>query len=189
MVCKQVRKVSIGLKLRDTAWGGGNQAMRALAEYLAAQDVDVVFDLDASDIDVILLVEPNSQSESTSFTHVEILRYLLFTNPVPSWFTESTTRAKRGMSRALVVNLKHPSHCFARHLLVQSVRATAALLESLTTKGWQAALARALGVILTVPRLPTIWSHRSKCRLGGMVWIRPRARGSSPHASAEGDPS
>jgi len=95
----------------------------------------------------------------------------------------------RAISRNLVVDLKHPSYCFARHLVVQSVRATAVLLESLTTMDWRAALARALGVSLTVPRLLTIWSHRRRCRLGGTVWIRPRARGWSSHASAEGGSS
>lgn len=73
-------KISIGYRLRRTPWGGGNSAMLALADELSARGHQVCFDLNPPDLDVILLVEPDSQSESTSFTHVQILRYLLFTN-------------------------------------------------------------------------------------------------------------
>ncbi len=73
-------KISIGCRLRGTPWGGVNSAMLALADELSARGHQVCFDLDPPDLDVILMVEPSSQSESASFTHVEILRYLLFTN-------------------------------------------------------------------------------------------------------------
>ena len=73
-------KISIGYRLRQNPWGGVNSAMLALADELSARGHEVCFDLNPSDLDVILMVEPSSQSESTSFTHVEILRYLLLTN-------------------------------------------------------------------------------------------------------------
>ena len=95
----------------------------------------------------------------------------------------------RAISRNLVIDLKHPSYFFTRHLVVQSIRVTAALLESLTTMDWQAVLAHALGMTLTVPRLLTIWRHRGRCRLGGTVWIRPHAGARSSHPSVEGSSS
>jgi hypothetical protein len=73
-------KVSLGMKLRSGPWGGGNQFLHALARYLRDKDVQVSFDLEATDLDIILLFDPRPQSLSASYQHREIVNYLLRRN-------------------------------------------------------------------------------------------------------------
>ena len=74
-------KVSIGYRLQDGPWGGGNQFGRALADALAARGDQVRFDLRDGDIDVILLTDPRVRSPSTAFGAGAIARYLALRNP------------------------------------------------------------------------------------------------------------
>ncbi|MBF0128256.1 MAG: hypothetical protein HQM02_13725 [Magnetococcales bacterium] len=74
-------KVSIGMRLQPGAWGGGNRFGKALADFLEARGHQVVFDLTARDIDIILLAEPDRKLKISAFDHGDILRYLLFRNP------------------------------------------------------------------------------------------------------------
>ncbi len=74
-------KVSIGFKLQSGPWGGGNLFGKALHKYLQDRDVEVMFDLQDSDLDIILLTEPRPTSQSSAFTDKDILRYLRFQNP------------------------------------------------------------------------------------------------------------
>lgn len=69
-------KISLGINLQPGPWGGGNQAMRALAERLSAKGAEVSFDLTAPDLDIILLVDPRSNSLSASYADREIFAYL-----------------------------------------------------------------------------------------------------------------
>lgn len=72
--------VSLGMKLQSGPWGGGNQFGHMLANYLRHKDVDVSFDLKASDLDLILLVEPDARLSISAYTHQDILKYLLLRN-------------------------------------------------------------------------------------------------------------
>jgi len=69
-------KVSIGIQLRAGPWGGGNQAMSALAAFLRDRGAEVVFDLSDPDLDIILMVDPRSRSASAAYADREIFRYL-----------------------------------------------------------------------------------------------------------------
>ncbi|MBF0195284.1 MAG: glycosyltransferase, partial [Magnetococcales bacterium] len=73
-------KVSIGMNLQPGAWGGGNQFGKALCSYLQARDVQVCFDLNDSELDIILLAEPNSRLKISAYGHKDILRYLAMKN-------------------------------------------------------------------------------------------------------------
>ncbi|MBF0358783.1 MAG: hypothetical protein HQL70_09255 [Magnetococcales bacterium] len=73
-------KVSIGMNLQPGAWGGGNQFGKALTQYLQDQGVTVCYDLIDRDIDIILLVEPNTRLKISAYGPKEILRYLLQKN-------------------------------------------------------------------------------------------------------------
>lgn len=74
-------KLAIGFRIQDGPWGGGNRFVQSLAQ--AARDAgwEVVFHLDESDVDVILLMDPRSRSPNISFSAGAILRYLIFRNP------------------------------------------------------------------------------------------------------------
>lgn len=73
-------KISLGLNLQTGPWGGGNQFGCALANYLRHKSVDVSFDLKASDLDLILLIEPDVKLSISAYSHQDILKYLLFRN-------------------------------------------------------------------------------------------------------------
>ena len=65
-------KVSIGTKIKDGPWGGGNLFAINLRDYLIKKGHDVVYNLDDDDIDIILITEPRKSSESSAFTHVDL---------------------------------------------------------------------------------------------------------------------
>jgi len=68
-------KVSIGAKVMDGPWGGGNLFVINLSNYLLEKGHEVVYDLNENDIDIILLTDPRKSSESSSFTHRDIKKY------------------------------------------------------------------------------------------------------------------
>ena len=75
-------KVSIGSKIVQGPWGGGNLFVKNLSNYLRNQGHDVIYDLSEKDIDLILLTDPRSRRESSStFNHNEIILYKKFINP------------------------------------------------------------------------------------------------------------
>ena len=75
-------KVSIGSRIVDGPWGGGNLFAINLRDYLLKNGHEVIFDLSEKDIDVILLTDPRSKKESSStFSHLDILKYKKLINP------------------------------------------------------------------------------------------------------------
>ena len=72
--------VSIGTKIKDGPWGGGNLFAINLRNYLEKKGHRVVNNLDDNDIDVILITEPRKTSESSAFSHVNVSRYLRYVN-------------------------------------------------------------------------------------------------------------
>ena len=75
-------KVSIGSKIVVGPWGGGNLFAINLSNYLLNNGHEVVYDLTAKDIDLILLTDPRSRSESSStFNHKDIKQYKKYINP------------------------------------------------------------------------------------------------------------
>jgi hypothetical protein len=60
---------------------GGNQFAINLSEYMTARNHQVCFNLNDSDIDLILLTEPRPHLRISAYGSNEILRYLLFKNP------------------------------------------------------------------------------------------------------------
>ncbi|HML24872.1 MAG TPA: hypothetical protein PKD09_24670 [Aggregatilinea sp.] len=73
-------KISIGMHLKSGPWGGGNQFGHALVAVLRARGHEVVFDLAAPDLDVILLFDPRPQSQTASYGDAEILDYVRHVN-------------------------------------------------------------------------------------------------------------
>ena len=68
-------KVSIGAYIKEGPWGGGNLFFENLRNYLTSRGHRVINHLLDDDIDVILLTDPRQQSESSSFTDKEIIKY------------------------------------------------------------------------------------------------------------------
>jgi glycosyltransferase involved in cell wall biosynthesis len=71
-------KVSIGTNIKEGPWGGGNLFAINLKNYLEKNGHTVIHDLKDNDIDLILITEPRKTSESSAFTHVEVLKYLSY---------------------------------------------------------------------------------------------------------------
>lgn len=67
--------VSIGMRLQDGPWGGGNQFGSALAAFLRARGIEVIFDLHHPAIDVILLTEPRGDLRTSAYTDDDIERF------------------------------------------------------------------------------------------------------------------
>ena len=75
-------KVSIGSKIVEGPWGGGNLFVKNLSNYLLNLGHEVIYDLSEPDIDLILLTDPRSRRESSStFNHIEINLYKKHINP------------------------------------------------------------------------------------------------------------
>ena len=73
-------KISIGSKIFEGPWGGGNLFVKNFSEYLTKQGVTVVHDLYDQDIDVIILMDPRKSSYSSTFTHKDIVNYKKYIN-------------------------------------------------------------------------------------------------------------
>ena len=73
-------KVSIGTNIKEGPWGGGNLFAINFSNYLVEKGYKVVNSLEDNDIDAILLTEPRRTSESSAFTHIDILKYQQFIN-------------------------------------------------------------------------------------------------------------
>ena len=54
-------KVSIGSKIVNGPWGGGNLFVKNLSNFLINNGHDVIYDLGDKDIDLILLTDPRSR--------------------------------------------------------------------------------------------------------------------------------
>jgi hypothetical protein len=74
-------KVSIGAHIKDGPWGGGNLFFSNLKIYLENNNHQVINHLLDEDIDIVLLTDPRKDSESSSFTHLEIEKYKKEINP------------------------------------------------------------------------------------------------------------
>ena len=68
-------KISIGTKIKEGPWGGGNLFAINLRNHLINNGHTVTNNLEDDDIDLILITEPRKTSESSSFTHVDVLKY------------------------------------------------------------------------------------------------------------------
>ena len=73
-------KISIGTKIKDGPWGGGNLFAINLKNYLESNGVEVINHLNHDDIDIILITEPRKTSESSAFTHQKVINYLKYIN-------------------------------------------------------------------------------------------------------------
>ncbi len=69
-------KIAIGMNLQSGPFGGGNQFGKSLANYLTEHGEDVVFNLNDTDIDIILLTEPRKHLASCAFDTLDILNYI-----------------------------------------------------------------------------------------------------------------
>ena len=74
-------KVSIGAYIKEGPWGGGNLFFKNLKVYLESKGHKVINHLLDDDIDIILLSDPRKDSESSSFTDKEIIKYKKTFNP------------------------------------------------------------------------------------------------------------
>ena len=73
-------KVSIGAKLRSGPWGGANEVFHSLANYLRAKGVEVCFDLQPRDLDIIVLTHIDPNQPSSAYSYSDVVRYLLSRN-------------------------------------------------------------------------------------------------------------
>lgn len=74
-------KISIGSKIVDGPWGGGNLFIKNMTEYLVSQGHEVINSLSESNIDLILLTDPRNKRESSStFNHIDIAKYKKYVN-------------------------------------------------------------------------------------------------------------
>ncbi len=69
-------KISLGSKIFTGPWGGGNNFIKNLSEYLRNNDFEVYYDLREKDLDFILLTDPRVESESACFNHIDIFNYI-----------------------------------------------------------------------------------------------------------------
>ena len=73
-------KISIGTNIKEGPWGGGNLFALNLIGYLKRNGHRVINHLLDDDIDLILITEPRRTSESSAFTHLDVIDYLKYIN-------------------------------------------------------------------------------------------------------------
>ncbi len=73
-------KISIGTEIIDGPFGGGNEFLKNLINYLDQQGHKVINHLNDNDIDIILMTNPLMSSETSSFNSFDIESYLKFSN-------------------------------------------------------------------------------------------------------------
>ncbi len=74
-------KVAIGSQPHDGPWGGGNRFVTSLRDALTARGHEVVHELDTTDIDILLMVDPRFRSPHVKFGAGAALRYVMLRNP------------------------------------------------------------------------------------------------------------
>ena len=73
--------ISIGSKIVDGPFGGGNEFLKNLMNFLDKKGHTVINHLNDADIDIILLTNPLITSETSSFNSYDIEYYLKFSMP------------------------------------------------------------------------------------------------------------
>ena len=73
-------KISIGAEIIEGPFGGGNEFLKNLKEYLNTEGHTVINHLNDRDIDIILLTNPLMTSETSTFNSYDIEYYLKFNN-------------------------------------------------------------------------------------------------------------
>ena len=73
-------KISIGSKIIDGPFGGGNEFLKNLIDFLDSKGHTVINHLKDKDIDIIMLTNPLVSSETSSFNSYDIEFYLKFIN-------------------------------------------------------------------------------------------------------------
>ena len=63
-------KIAIGFNIVNRAWGGGNQFVKSLREYLENKGHLVVHDLKSNDIDIILIIDPDQEFQIFLFNRL-----------------------------------------------------------------------------------------------------------------------
>jgi len=74
-------KISIGTKVVEGPFGGGNNFLKNLILFLVDQGHQVIDHLQDDDIDIILLTNPLRDSETSTFNNFDINYYVKFKNP------------------------------------------------------------------------------------------------------------
>lgn len=74
-------KVSIGSKIVEGPYGGGNLFVENLSNYLKKKNIELIYDLSDHDIDIILMTEPRFESPTSSISRLEAKFYKKFVNP------------------------------------------------------------------------------------------------------------
>ena len=74
-------KLAIGSKIITGPWGGGNNFIINLNQYLKKKGCEVFFDLKNKNIDIILLTDPREKSQTASFNHFDVYNYIKQVNP------------------------------------------------------------------------------------------------------------
>ena len=74
-------KISIGAKVVEGPYGGGNTFLLNYINHLKENNHEVINHLRDTDIDVIILINPLITSEVATFNHIDVLHYTNNINP------------------------------------------------------------------------------------------------------------
>ena len=74
-------KIAINIKNINNSYGGGNQFLNCLTSHLKKKKFIIKNNLQDSDIDIILLIDPRSRHPLSNFTIGQIFRYVKYKNP------------------------------------------------------------------------------------------------------------
>lgn len=113
-------KVSIGMTVKNGPWGGGNQFSKSLVKYLESKGVEVFLNLEQSDLDIILLMDPRLNSRSASYQDREIFDYLTKVNKKAIVVHRINECDERKGTRGVNQRLLHANLCADHTVFVAS---------------------------------------------------------------------
>jgi hypothetical protein len=68
-------KIALGMKPIDGPWGGGNQFIKNLSNYLSKQSFKITYSLEDNDIDIILIIDPRKKNYQDNISIEEAREY------------------------------------------------------------------------------------------------------------------
>ncbi|GAB4392182.1 MAG: hypothetical protein Tsb005_05130 [Gammaproteobacteria bacterium] len=69
-------KIAISHAIQVGPYGGGNNFVKNLSEYLIKHGHNVIYDLNDNDVEIILLIDPRIRSSNVNFAAARILKYI-----------------------------------------------------------------------------------------------------------------
>ena len=177
--------VSVGMRLQDGPWGGGNQFGSALVAYLRAREIRVIFDLHHPAIDVILLTEPRGDLRTSAFTDDDIERYQSLHSHRAAVVHRVNECDERKGTQGVNARLRHANRVADATVFISSWLRDLHLGQGMVSRGVTVILNGADTSVFH-PRGRSVWHGEGPLRLVTHHWGANRQKGMDTYLKLDG---